>query len=249
MLAGESTIAALADYLSALPSRPFLVLDPVMVSTSGHHLLPDAATQTLVSRLLPLVDLVTPNIPEAQALAQYGEQVQSVQDMLKLAEAVRGLTNRAVLLKGGHLPLPRAQVAALATSEGLDVQWDEAGEEGVRVIDDFRQTLNLAATSPTVVVDILASPAGVRLFAGKHVSSSSTHGTGCTLSAALASQYAMENTAAGAEAEEGDKNLSPAGVRRAIEYVQSAIATAHPMGRGHGPLNHSHLTSRRALPP
>jgi len=248
MLAGAPTISAIAALLSSLPAEqlPFLVLDPVMVSTSGHELLSaDAATGVLISQLLPLVHLVTPNIPEAVALTGYDKAVETIGDMLALAAELRAKTGvAAVLLKGGHVSLRRSDVVAAAKEQKLSVTWDEDEDGGeIEVLADFRTTLNLSV-SPEVIVDVLVDD-GVHLFVGKKVDTTSTHGTGCTLSAALASVYATEKRAGKATG----KKISQRGVQAAIEYTQSAIASAYPLGRGHGPLNHYHLTSRRALPP
>jgi hydroxymethylpyrimidine/phosphomethylpyrimidine kinase len=249
MLAGADTISALAAFFGALPAaeRPFLVLDPVMVSTSGHTLLSaDAATGVLISQLLPLVHLVTPNVPEAVAMCGFGRPVATLADMLALAAELRRKTGVAsVLLKGGHVALDRTDVRAGAAAQGLDVCWDEDDEgEDIEVLADFRSTLNLPA-SAEVVVDILFDDK-VRLFVGKKVDTTSTHGTGCTLSAALASVYATEKARGRKDL---PKAISHEGAQLAISYTQSAIASAHPLGRGHGPLNHSHLSTRRALPP
>lgn len=221
-----------------------MILDPVMVSTSGHALLRSDANAALVERLLPLVDLLTPNIPEAIALS--GERVgETMGDMLSLADAVRSTTGvKAVLLKGGHITLKRADVIASAKAHGLAVTWDEDDDgELVEVLQHFRSTMGLE-TSPDVIVDILVPQQGsTRVFVGKKVESTSTHGTGCTLSAALASAHAIEARV------EKKTSISHEAVHRAIKYTQSAIACAHPLGRGHGPLNHYHMSSPRALPP
>lgn len=255
MLAGAPTIEALATYFAAIPAdkRPFLVLDPVMVSTSGHALLADGASAALVSRLLPLVHLVTPNVPEAIALSGFERNVTTLEDMLELAARLRADTGAAVLLKGGHVPLRRSDVVAAAKERDLSLAWDE-DEDGaeVQVLADFRATLGLDA-SPEVVVDMLFDD-DVQLFVGKKVESSSTHGTGCTLSAALASVYAEEvvrarGIALSSEGKGKERRISREGARRAISYTQGAIASAHPLGRGHGPLNHYHMTMPRALPP
>lgn len=259
MLASPATISALASYLSTLTAdeRPYLVLDPVMISTSGATLLSaDDSTRTaLLNELFPLVDLVTPNIPEARVLLGAEQAVGTLDDILGLAKTLHPkLGGCALLLKGGHLPVTRADVRALIKAHSLPAVWI-AAEETVEIIADFRGSIGLPEESQQVVVDLLVSPEGkYTVFVGECVDTSSTHGTGCTLSAALASCYALEAKAAegksanGNGAAKGKKALSEAGIRRAIAYTQAAIASAPPMGRGHGPLNHGHMSAPRLIP-
>ncbi|KAL1413556.1 trifunctional hydroxymethylpyrimidine kinase/phosphomethylpyrimidine kinase/thiaminase [Vanrija albida] len=256
MLAQADTISALAKFFAAQgDAKPFLVLDPVMISTSGHTLLPESATRALVDELLPLVSLATPNIPEAVVIASAkGEALQqpkTLDDLVALAAALRERTGvPSVLLKGGHLSLPRKDVTTTARERGLTVTWDASGEinedDGVdvEVISDWLASEGLAAGSPDVIVDILVDASGTRLFVGTKVESTSTHGTGCTLSAALATAYALDSRRTGTAA----VTISAEAVGKAIEYTQGAIATAFPLGRGHGPLNHSYLQSLRTIP-
>ncbi|KAL7424067.1 trifunctional hydroxymethylpyrimidine kinase/phosphomethylpyrimidine kinase/thiaminase [Cryptotrichosporon argae] len=230
MLATEPIISSLSTFLASLPStsraRPYLVLDPVMISTSGHTLLPASAVAALRAGLLPLVDLATPNIPEAVALAGWDAPVRTVDDLVALGNTVRDRCGvRTVLVKGGHMPVSRQHLAdAIAARSDYVVHANEGNG------DDEKQG--------DVIVDVLVREDGVALFVGPKVESTSTHGTGCTLSAALASCYALDHA-------DGATGLSDESVRRAIEYTQGAIAAAFPLGRGHGPLNHGHMTVMR----
>ena len=157
-----------------------LVVDPVMVSTSGARLLTDEAEDVIREDLLPLAALVTPNIDEAAILT--GRVVHDVATMERAAAAMLRFGPGAVLLKGGHL----------------------AGE----------------------ITDILATPAGVRRFTHPRIETTSTHGTGCTLSAAVTAGLAL------------GRPLEDA-VASALEFVHRAIASAPNLGAGHGPLNHT----------
>ncbi|APX32801.1 bifunctional hydroxymethylpyrimidine kinase/phosphomethylpyrimidine kinase [Brachybacterium sp. P6-10-X1] len=147
MLASAEVIAAVAETLeSRREDLGRLVLDPVMVATSGDVLLPDIATDLLRERLLPLADVVTPNLPEAARLLGVPEAT-DVEAMCEQAEQLRGVGVDVVVLKGGH----------------------RAGDE---------------------IVDVVAHPGGIDLLRGERVRTRATHGTGCTLSAAIAAQYA-----------------------------------------------------------
>jgi hydroxymethylpyrimidine/phosphomethylpyrimidine kinase len=246
MLASPDTIAALATYLRTLETRPFLVLDPVMISTSGHELLATSARDALLSDLLPLVDLVTPNIPEAGVLLGTDTAPKTLADVVALARRLHPLLKGpALLLKGGHLPVSQASVEAFIEKEGMAAMWLAAPP--IAVIDDYRSTLGLAPERADVVVDLLVEDGGITVFVGPCVDTSSTHGTGCTLSAALASCYALE---AGVKINgtNGARRISHDAVRRAIAYTQTAIASAPKLGRGNGPLNHAHCVAPRTIP-
>lgn len=157
-----------------------LVLDPVMVATSGDRLLDPAAETSVLELLLPLCALVTPNLHEASLLT--GRPARDEADMHRVAEELVARGAGAALVKGGHL-------------------------EGDRV------------------VDVLFDGHEHRVWARARIASRHTHGTGCTLSAAVAAGLAR------------GARLVPA-VEAALEYVRRAIATAPGLGAGHGPLNH-----------
>lgn len=141
---------------------PAPVVDPVMISTSGHDLIGDEAFHILRSELLPLARLVTPNIPEAERLA--GFAIRSENDMRRAAEAIKLLGAPAVLVKGGHGLEPLANSASIPNeaadrrSEAVDILIDEAGE-----FTEFREL---------------------------YINVGEVHGTGCTLSAAIAANLA-----------------------------------------------------------
>ncbi len=161
-----------------------IVLDPVMVAQSGDRLLEDDAVQALATRLLPLADVVTPNLPEAAVLL--GREILGLDDMRAAARDLAALGCRAVLLKGGH-------------------------REALRSTD----VLYLADGDRTVVL------------AGEAVETRNNHGTGCTLSSAVAAHLAR-----GLELE--------AAVRGAKDYITAAIraGAGYRLGAGHGPVHH-----------
>lgn len=158
-----------------------IVLDPVMVSTSGSRLLAEDAARTLLSELAPLADIITPNIPEAEVLS--GRSIRSREEMEQAAASIAQQYRGAILLKGGHL----------------------------------------AGTAD----DLLYTEGKAHWFPGRHIDNPNTHGTGCTLSSAIASNLAL-----GFPLEES--------VARAKEYVAGAIADGLNLGQGSGPLNHGY---------
>lgn len=185
MVSNPETICIIAKKIKQY--RPsIVVIDPVMVATSGHRLLLPEAEQTLKDELLPLADVLTPNIPEAEVLT--GKTIQTCQDMEQAAKEIAAMGPHAVLVKGGH-----------RVSDATDVLYD--GQH-------FQH------------------------FSGKRVQSTSTHGTGCTLSSAIASNLA------------NGKSLAKA-VKDAKEYVFQGICHAEPIGKGHGPLNHFYMWNSR----
>ncbi|KAK8854498.1 phosphomethylpyrimidine kinase [Kwoniella newhampshirensis] len=242
MLTSATTIRALAQYLPTI-EKAIVVLDPVMISTSGHYLLPDDAVEAL-DDLFPFVTVLTPNIPEAIRLAGFKGEVGGLEDMLKLAKDTQAKTAaKTVLLKGGHAVISRDEV--LRYKGQYEIVWEEGDDEDdtVEVLSEYKSLTQVGAERDYVVDILVTGTEVVALFVGKKVISSSTHGTGCTLSSAIASSYAIRKG-----------NDVPAGgdvkiLKRAISYTQSAIASAFPFGHGHGPLNHAHLSTRRALPP
>ena len=186
MLSQPAVIEVVAEALEryAIPKRIPVVLDPVMVATSGDRLISDDAVALLRSRLMPLADLITPNLPEAASLL---DAALAVDENGAAAQARRLVAAgaRAVLIKGGHAEGDES-VDHLLTADGL-----------------------------------------VRRFSGTRHPTRNTHGTGCTLSAAVAAGLA--------------KGLGPeAAVRAAKAYVAAAIAAADGLeiGAGHGPVHH-----------
>jgi hydroxymethylpyrimidine/phosphomethylpyrimidine kinase len=178
MLFAAHVIGTVAAHLAARPVAA-LVVDPVMVATSGDRLLAGDAVDALRDRLLPLARVVTPNLAEAAVLV--GRRVETLDDMHAAARALVGLGARAALVKGGHL----------------------RGD----------------------AVDVLCDGAAVTELRAPRVPIAATHGSGCTLSAAIAAGLARGLPLADA-------------VARAKRWVSAALARATPVGRGAVPLDH-----------
>ena len=179
MVASAELIRVIADRLRYYNAKN-VVIDPVMVATSGSALIKNDAVQTLIEELLPISTLVTPNIPEAQVLS--GRTIETKEDMIAAAKQIGDSYHCAVLLKGGHS------------------------------INDAN--------------DLLYANGDLVWFEGKRIHNPNTHGTGCTLSSAIAS-----NLAKGFPLAES--------VQRAKDYISGALAAMLDLGSGSGPMNHA----------
>ena len=179
MVASKELICVIADMLRYHNAKN-VVVDPVMVATSGSSLMKNDAVQTLIEKLLPIATLVTPNIPEAQVLS--GKTIESKEDMLSAAIFIGNTYGCAVLLKGGHS------------------------------INDAN--------------DLLYANGELIWFEGKRINNHNTHGTGCTLSSAIASNLAKGY----------DLVMS---VQRAKDYISDALSAQLDLGQGSGPLMHN----------
>ena len=178
MVSSRELIGVIADKLTEYKAKN-IVVDPVMISTSGSKLLSDDAIADLKEKLLPLADVVTPNIPEAQVLS--GIDIFNAEDMIKAAKIISNTYGIKVLCKGGHS------------------------------INDAN--------------DLLYIDGEYTWFEGIRIDNPNTHGTGCTLSSAIAS-----NLAKGYLLEDS--------VRMAKEYISGALSAMLDLGKGSGPLNH-----------
>lgn len=178
MVSSSPLIEAIAGSLTQYRAE-HIVLDPVMVATSGSRLISEDAVQTLKEKLIPLAEVITPNIPEAEVLS--GMQILTEEDMEKAAAEISSKYQCAVLLKGGH-------------------------------------ELNDAN-------DLLFSGGSSRWFYGKRIDNPNTHGTGCTLSSAIASNLAKGF-------------LMDQAVERAKDYISGALSAMLDLGQGSGPMNH-----------
>ena len=189
MLGNEGAVIAVAEGLGAWRGAP-VVLDPVMVAGSGDALLDEGAEFALRSHLLPLADLVTPNLPEAARLLGATQAVDETM-MVRQGELLLSLGPKAVLMKGGHASGP----------EAVDIFFD--GTNIVRLAADRVRTKN-------------------------------THGTGCTLSSAIAANLAT-----------GMSMLDA--VREAKVYLTNALIKADELaiGHGHGPVHHFYALWQR----
>ena len=179
MVSSCALIDTIAEKLTQYGAKN-IVLDPVMVATSGAALISPDAVNSLKTRLMPLACVVTPNVPEAEILADM--KITDENDMLTAAKLIGENYHCAVLLKGGHS------------------------------INDAN--------------DLLYADGEYKWFYGKRINNPNTHGTGCTLSSAIASNLAK------------GYDLSQS-VQRAKEYISGALAAMLDLGKGSGPMNHA----------
>lgn len=179
MVSATSIIETIAEKLIEYKAKN-IVLDPVMVATSGAKLISDDAIYALTEKLIPLATLITPNIPEAEVLADM--KITSVEDMLSASKIISEKYSCAVLCKGGH-------------------------------------SLNDSN-------DLLYSAGNYKWFNGKRIDNPNTHGTGCTLSSAIAS-----NLAKGYDLETS--------IQRAKDYISGALNAMLDLGAGSGPMKHN----------
>lgn len=157
-----------------------IVVDPVMVATSGADLMQSEAVMTMKNTLLPIAILATPNIPEAEVLS--GMKIENEEDMIQAALYINQTYGCSVLVKGGHK------------------------------INDAN--------------DLLCANGEIKWFHGKRIDNPNTHGTGCTLSSAIAA-----NLAKGFDLETS--------VQRAKDYISNALSAQLDLGQGSGPMNHA----------
>lgn len=180
MVASTGLIEVIAERLKRYGAKN-IVIDPVMVATSGARLISEDAVECLKNKLIPIADIITPNIPEAEVLSNM--KIASGGDMENAAREISQRFGCNVLLKGGHS------------------------------INDAN--------------DLLVSKEGSQWFKTQRINNPNTHGTGCTLSSAIASNLA--------------KGYSPAeAVERAKEYISGALEAMLDLGHGSGPLDHMH---------
>lgn len=179
MVSSTALITTIAERLRFYKAEN-IVVDPVMVATSGARLINEDAIAALKKELLPIATVITPNIPEAEVLAE--TSVRSEEDMISAAKKISEEYGCAVLCKGGH-------------------------------------NLNDAN-------DLLYVSGSFRWFKGRRIDNPNTHGTGCTLSSAIAA-----NLAKGFDLTES--------VERAKEYISGALADMLDLGKGSGPMNHA----------
>ncbi|MBM9518982.1 bifunctional hydroxymethylpyrimidine kinase/phosphomethylpyrimidine kinase [Desulforhopalus vacuolatus] len=178
MVSNGRIIEAIAEKLVEYDAEN-VVIDPVMVSTSGSALLSDDARQSLISTLLPLGNVITPNIPEAEVLSQM--KIHNEEDMVTAARRISQEIGGAVLLKGGH--------------------------------------------SVSDANDLLFEKGDTYWFKAERILTENTHGTGCTLSSAIACNLA-------------DGMSLGESIEKAKEYLSGALAAGLNLGKGSGPVNH-----------
>ena len=180
MVSSSEIVEAIAASLEKYQAKN-IVLDPVMVATSGAKLLKEEAMDSLINRLIPLADVITPNIPEGEILA--GMEITNEDEMIKAAEKIGKKYDCAVLLKGGH-----------------------------RVND---------------ANDLLYKDGKFKWFRSERIDNPNTHGTGCTLSSAIAA-----NLAKGYDIDQA--------IEKAKDYLTGALRAGLDLGKGSGPLMHNY---------
>jgi len=178
MVSDKELIKVISEKLSQYEAKN-IVVDPVMVATSGARLISEDAIETLKEKLFPFASVLTPNIPEAEELT--GMSIKNEEDMLEAAKKISQAFDCAVLCKGGHS------------------------------INDAN--------------DLLYCDGEYTWIKGKRINNPNTHGTGCTLSSAIASNLAKGY----------DLKTS---VVRAKDYISGALASMLDLGHGSGPLDH-----------
>lgn len=185
MVSQKEVILSISGKLKQYHARN-IVVDPVMVATSGAKLISDEAIDTLKENLFPLASVLTPNIPEAEVLS--GLKINNEEEMLTAAKYIGDHYHCAVLLKGGH-------------------QINDAN-------------------------DLLYKEGNYQWFKGKRINNNNTHGTGCTLSSAIASYLAR------------GENLENA-VKKAKDYISGALAAMLDLGQGQGPMDHGYVLDKK----
>lgn len=181
MVSNSKIIEVIVDKLKEYKAKN-IVVDPVMISTSGSKLLSDEAIDVLKNKLIKIATIITPNIPEAEVLS--GMTIKTQEDMLDAAKKISKMLDGAVLIKGGHL------------------------------VND--------------AIDLLYRDGEYRWFTSERINNNNTHGTGCTLSSAIASNlskgYSLEDS-----------------IEKAKEYLTGALRDGLDLGKGSGPLNHMYI--------
>ena len=180
----RAVVRVLNSHYEGKPMPP-LVCDPVCVSTSGHTLLQADAVEVMISELFPLTYLITPNKSEAELILStrgLPSSINNIDDMLAAAENLIKLGPKAVLLKGGHLTIRHADVERITEDyPSVRVVRDILFEENMEIL----QVAERDQTLSEIVVDVLQTANSTTLLMRPRIDSKSTHGTGCTLSAAL----------------------------------------------------------------
>lgn len=180
MVSGSGIIDVIAEKLEQYNAKN-IVVDPVMISTSGCRLISDTAMNSLISKLLPLGTVITPNIPEMEVLC--GFAIEDEDGMVRAAKKLAGHFSGAILVKGGHL-----------VSDATDLLYDNGN---------------------------------ISWYKSERVNNPNTHGTGCTLSSAIACNLA-------------DGKTLDESIRNAKAYLTGALRAMLDLGKGPGPMDHTY---------
>lgn len=207
MLPTREVIVEVARIVSEHKLENFVV-DPVVRSTSGFDLIDDEALKALIEKLFPISDLITPNIPEAERIS--GIKIKSEDDLEKAAKIMQDLGAKNVLIKGGHF-------FDVNTSAKADI--NKRADKSPDNADAGQSAGNRQSA------DRLWTEEDVYIWKSEYIETTSTHGTGCTLSAAIAANLAL------------GKSLTES-IETAKKFVTEAIRTSPNIGKGHSPVNH-----------
>ena len=217
MVSSAPLIDTIAERLHFYGAK-HIVVDPVMVATSGAKLLQDDAVQALTEKLLPLAEVLTPNIPEAEILS--GMTIANAADMEAAARTISQRYGCAVLCKGGH------QIAEILS--GMTIANAADMEAAARTISQRYGCAVLCKGGHQIndADDLLWRGGTGKWFKGKRIANPNTHGTGCTLSSAIASNLAK------------GYDLDTA-VERAKAYISGCLSAMLDLGHGSGPMDHT----------
>jgi hydroxymethylpyrimidine kinase/phosphomethylpyrimidine kinase/thiamine-phosphate diphosphorylase len=228
MLPSIETVEAVADELTSMGTFPALIVDPVLVATSGDVLAEAGVAQALAGRLFPLATIVTPNVHEASVLLG-GRTIADVAGLKMAAQDLHAFGPQWVLVKGGHLPLD-----AIADGEGLGVRRSGSNENGATSIaPQLQASTGFHGAAAEVVVDVLYDGTNFYEMKAPFIQTQNSHGTGCTLAAYIAAEIAKGSDI-------------PSAVRAAKMYVWRALerSVGLPLGSGpQRPMNHLYRTS------
>lgn len=235
MLFNAEIINLVATFLATNAKTIPIVLDPVMVAKSGDHLLQPDAVNVLKTKLFPLTTIITPNIDEANILCNM--KIQNEQDMLTAGQYMLSLGTQAVLVKGGHLNSDAQYLShyAIEPTRNTNLKTEALALNDVNVLpmESLIETPTISAEekhfNTNNCKDLLLSDSVEKWLVAPRIITKNTHGTGCTISAAIAA-----NLAQGADLITSCTN--------AKDYITDAINSFkdEKIGHGHGPVNHFH---------
>lgn len=191
-----------------------IVIDPVMFAKNGFPLMPKSERLAFAELILPFADVLTPNIPEASELC--GFAIKSPDDMKEAARVLHKMGAKSVLVKGGH------------SGEAGEVDAGAGGALDSAILDSGGADSSAGAVDSSACAganDVFFDGVDFSVFASPRIRTKNTHGTGCTLSSAIASNLALGFSRAQA-------------IQKAKEYIFGAILHSLALGKGHGPTNH-----------
>ncbi len=246
MVSSAALIETIADRLTAHQARN-IVLDPVMVATSGAKLIDDDAVAALTTRLFPLATVITPNMPETEALLAQAMQERTSEDDTESARLLsEGIRTEADMETAGRTITPNMPETEALLAQAMQERTSEDDTESARLLSEgIRTEADMETAGRTLAKhfgcavlvkgghgikdanDVLVEPDGTATwFTSPRIDNPNTHGTGCTLSSAIASHLALGETL-------------PQAVRSAKEYLTGALAEQLDLGHGAGPMDHA----------